>query len=161
MIRFMSPSQHDRALQDRATRLRERQQTQRAALVKVPAALARVDAVVARERAREEIERQAALLAELKRQAKELAASQRRELGGRALRSADEERDAAAAVIAEAVDAFGSRAAAAEGLGVPQRTVSEYVARNARTRGKDVGQALADDADPDDDQPSQHQLPLV
>ena len=157
----MSPSQHDRALQDRANRLRERQQAQRAALVKVPAALARVDAVAARERAQEEIERQTALLAGLKRQAKELAASQRRELGGRALRSAGEERDAAAAVIAEAVDAFGSRAAAAEALGVAQRTVSEYVARNARGLGKDVGQDLAEDADPDDEQPRQEQLPLA
>lgn len=156
----MSPSQRDRALQDRAERLRERQQAQRAALDKVPRALARVEAVAARERAQEEIEHQAALLANLKRQAKELAASQRRELGGRALRSASQERDAAAAVIADAVAAFGSRAAAAEALGVALRTVSDYVARNARALGgKDSDQDPADD--PDDDAPRQEQLPLA
>jgi len=156
----MSPSQRDRALQDRAERLRQRQLAQRSALVKVPTALARVDAVLARKKAAEEIERQTELLAQLKAQAKKLAAAQRRELGGRALGSLAGERDAAAVVIAEAVDAFGSRAAAATALELQQRTVSEYATRYARNQGIDVDQALADDGD-DDGSPQQEQLPLL
>ena len=165
MIGPMSPSQRERALQDRADKLRERQQAQRTALDKVPAALARVEAVREREKAQDEIEQQAARLAHMKRQAKELAAAQRRKLGGRAFGSLTAERDAAADVIAAAVAAFGSRAAAADALGVPQRTVSEYAARHARNHGQDLDQAFFDDGgggtEPDDDAPHQEELPLA
>jgi len=122
----------DLAAQERNTRLRERQQAQRGALTRVHLALQRVGNAEDRHSAQGQVHAVADQLAQAKADLRHLIEAQKAKPAGRRLGTVAEERAAAGREIAAAVDAFGSIAAAAAGLDMPERTIRTYLAENAR-----------------------------
>lgn len=106
-------------------------------LGRVNNALLRVQAAEQRAELEDQIERLRMGLEASKATLKDLIAKQRAQPWGRGIASLRAEELAAAAVVGEAVEAFGSQRQAADSLGLSARVVADYVALLRERAGED------------------------